>query len=803
MQRLTPTAPDVRRDRARLGPGRRKARSLGENEPLLASLRVLDLCDGEADIVTRLLADLGADVLKVEPPAGSPGRSALPALGGVSIPFALHNANKRGIVLDPDDETDRRRLVELAAGADIVVDSGLPGRAAAYGIPCDQLADRFGHLVAMLVTDFGSTGPYASWHATDPVLYAMSSALSRSGPTVGTPVLPPEGIPSATAAVQAAWVLLIAYFNRLRCGAGDYIDFSRFDAVVMALDPPFGTQGQAATARTGGERWRGRPRNQDLYPIFTCSDGFVRLCVMSPRQWHGLRAWLGEPEQFQDPRFDVLAARAQAFDDLGALIGALFADRTRDQLVAEGQSHGVPIAAVLTPSESLHSDHLVAVGALADAELAPGVSTRVPVGYWSVDGARAGFRTSAPPLSTDESDWLTKRFEPDPVRPVGGRPLNGIRVIDLGIIVAGGELSRLFGDQGAEVVKVESAAYPDGLRQKRPNQAIGDSFARAHRNHLGFGLDLRSAAGAEVFANLVRAADAVFANFKQGTLPALGFGYARLREINPGIVLAESSAFGDEGPWRTRMGYGPLVRAATGVTSLWTSDQPNPAARHPFYDATTIFPDHVVGRITAIGALAGLIRRQRCGAGARIHVSQAEAGINQLDTRFVTLAATGVVIATDSAEPRVLRCAGQDEWCVVSLDSDADRAAVTRVIGHATLAAWAAQRSPQEVAEQLQSAGVAAGPMNRPDEVYHHPQLRWRNLLVDMTHPLFDVPLPAETGPAPFRNIPPAPQRPAPLAGADTRRVCSEVLGMTAEQTDRLIGDGVLFATEEREGVSP
>ena len=309
MQRLTPTAPDVRRDRARLGPGRRKARSLGENEPLLASLRVLDLCDGEADIVTRLLADLGADVLKVEPPAGSPGRSALPALGGVSIPFALHNANKRGIVLDPDDETDRRRLVELAAGADIVVDSGLPGRAAAYGIPCDQLADRFGHLVAMLVTDFGSTGPYASWHATEPVLYAMSSALSRSGPTVGTPVLPPEGIPSATAAVQAAWVLLIAYFNRLRCGAGDYIDFSRFDAVVMALDPPFGTQGQAATARKSGERWRGRPRNQDLYPIFKCRDGFVRICVMSPRQWHGLRAWLGEPEQFRDPRFDVLATR--------------------------------------------------------------------------------------------------------------------------------------------------------------------------------------------------------------------------------------------------------------------------------------------------------------------------------------------------------------------------------------------------------------------------------------------------------------------------------------------------------------
>ena len=158
------------------------------------------------------------------------------------------------------------------------------------------------------------------------------------------------------------------------------------------------------------------------------------------------------------------------------------------------------------------------------------------------------------------------------------------------------------------------------MRQKREHQAIGDSFARAHRNHLGFGLDLRSAAGAEVFAELVASADAVFANFKPGTLAALGFDYERLRAVNPAIVLAESSAYGDEGPWSTRMGYGPLVRAATGVTSLWACDQANPAARHPFYDATTIFPDHVVGRITAIGALAALIRRKRCGIGARVHV---------------------------------------------------------------------------------------------------------------------------------------------------------------------------------------
>jgi len=780
-----------------------------DNEPLLSRLRVLDLCGDEADGVTRLLADLGADVLKIEPPGGSPARNALPTLRGASIPFALRNANKRSAVLDPGDPRDRDRLIELAGAADIVVDSGLPGRAAAYGTDCEGLAERFGHLVTMTVSDFGSQGPRASWRATDPVLYAMSTALSRSGPTTGTPVLPPDGIASATASVQAAWAVLVAYFNRLRCGVGDYIDFARFDAVVLALDAPFGTQGQAATARTKGVRWRGRPKNQDLYPIFGCRDGYVRLCVLSPRQWHGMRAWLGEPAQFADPRFDSIAARVGAFDELGGLIAELFADQTMEQLLAGGQAHGVPIAAVLTPADALESDHLREVRALGAAELAPGVTARVPLGYWAVDGHRAGYREPAPAPGSSAASWSQPRFDPEPTGPVGDRPLEGIRVIDLGIIVAGGELSRLFGDLGAQILKVESADYPDGLRQKRPGQAISESFARAHRNNLGLGLELRTPAGAEFFAKLVGASDAVFANFKPGTLAALGFPYRKLVAIQPSLVLAESSAFGDTGPWSSRMGYGPLVRAAIGVTSLWTSEQdqaeqeqPQPA-RHPFYDATTIFPDHVVGRITAIGALAALIRRRRSGRGGRVHVSQAEAVINQLDTRYVTLAAeaSGAEVVEAHLQHRVLACRGDDEWCVVSLTGDADRRAVADVVAAGggdpvdALVRWAREHTPEEVAERLQSAGVPAGPMYRADDLLVDPQLLSREVLAEMHHPCFDVALPSESGPAPYRNIPPAPQRPAPLPGADTRFVCREVLGMDTAEIDRLMAAGVLFST--------
>src|SRR5271166_1621457 len=389
---------------------------------LLDAVRVLDVSGGSsgqnADGVTRLLADLGADVLKVEPPGGSPARQAPPTLAGVSLAFAVHNANKRSTELDPDDEKDRQRFLELAAGADIVVDCGRPGQAATYGTSCAELADRYDHLVVLSITDFGATGPRSSWRATDPVLYAMSGSLSRSGPAVGTPVLPPDGIASATAVVQATWCVLVAYYNRLRCGTGDYIDFSRLDAVVMALDPAFGSHGQVAVGRRGTGEWRGRPRNQDTYPILPCQDGYVRLCVMAPRQWRGLRRWLAEPEEFQDPKYDLLGARMAAWTRLGGLVEKLFADQTMKELVAAGQAQGVPIAAVLTSSRILASEHFHAVGAITDAELVPGVRTIVPTGYFVVDGERAGFRTPAPAAGGDHPRW---RAGPAVVAPPRGR----------------------------------------------------------------------------------------------------------------------------------------------------------------------------------------------------------------------------------------------------------------------------------------------------------------------------------------------------------------------------------------------
>jgi len=270
------------------------------------------------------------------------------------------------------------------------------------------------------------------------------------------------------------------------------------------------------------------------------------------------------------------------------------------------------------------------------------------------------------------------------------------------------------------------------------------------------------------------------------------------------------------------MGYGPLVRATTGVTRLWTSDEAAPdGARHAFYDATTIFPDHVVGRVTAVAALAALIRRDRTagdlGEPTCTSPRPRSSSTNSTPCSCGPRCSPAVPeIRDDTSVHAVYPCAGDDEWCVISVGSDDEwrwlttvmdrpelsddaRFATGRVAGGQPpglverVSAWTRARTPLQAAEALQSAGVAAGPMNRPPDILEDPQLVERKLLRDMAHPLIDQPMPAETGPAPFRHIPTAPLRPAPLPGQDTRDICRRLLGMSSADTERLMTDRVLF----------
>ena len=732
-----------------------------KDELPLHGVRVLDVTDGGgAETVSRLLADLGADVVRVEPPARVRDR----------FYDATHNVNKRSVALDRDAFL---RLVDSAA---IVVTSDV-------GFEAEELMATRPELVVVSLTAFGRTGPYRDWAATDAVHLALAGVLCRSGLPGREPLLPPAPLASESAAAQAAWAALVAYANRLETGAGDLVDVSVFEATAQAIDPGFGIGGSATGGVPAADGPRGRPDARHLYPIFPCADGWVRICVLAPRQWQGMFAWLGRPEEFADPELAKLGKRFAAAGRIYPAIGRLFADRTRAQITGEGERFGVPTAALLTPAEVLDCEQYSFVDV-------PG-GGRMPDGFLMVDGRRAGVRSPAPTPGEHTAEVLAGLGPAAPARPAARpgrtRPLAGVRVLDLGVIVVGAETGRLFADLGAEVIKVENRAFPDGSRQTFDGSAISAMFAYGHRNKLGLGLDLRSPEGAALFRRLVAVSDVVLSNFKPGTMESLGFGYDALAAINPGVVVADSSAFGATGPWSRKMGYGPLVRAATGLSGLWRY----PDDDGSFSDASTIYPDHVAARIEATAVLAKLIQRRRTGRGGTVSVAQCDVILGQLAHR----------IARESVEPGSLvaagndglyPCAGEDEWCVIGLRNDADRARLAELVGGGPVEAWTAARPPRRAMEELQAAGVPAGMMQRVPELTGDPHLAARGFYRTMTHPHIAVPMPTENAPAVFGTVADPPLEPAPLPGEHSRQVLRGVLGMTDHEIDRLVAAGVV-----------
>ncbi|PPJ05044.1 CoA transferase [Nocardia nova] len=794
----------------------------------LNGIRVLDLTDGLGESCGRYLADLGAEVVRVEPPGGSRSRSAAPTVGGTSIAFALRNANKLAITADLTTSAGAERLRALAHTADIVVESFPPGWLAERGVGADDMRAAAPGLVWTSITGFGQTGPYRDWVATEAVLYALSGVLSRSGAPGAEPLLPPAGLVEETVGAHAVWATLLAYSRRVDTGHGETVDVSAFEAMVHGFDPGFGTQGSAAAGRSE-DFPRGRPDAANFYPVFACKDGHVRICLLAKRQWRSMFEWLGEPAEFAGPEFDTIPARFAAADRLHPLIGELFATRTQAELVEEGARRGVPVGGVHTLTEVLNTPHFDASGALVDADIIPGVRAKVPSGYTKIGGVRAGISTPAPRLGEHD-----RTVEQRPAPPRGGNgdpsaaPLAGLRVLDLGVIVFGAELSRQFADYGADVIKVENANFPDGLRQSKRGAALAASVAWGHRNKRSIGVDLRHPEGVEIFRRLVADADVVLANFKPGTLAAMGLSYDSLAEVNPRIVVSESSAFGASGPWRTRLGYGPLVRASCGVSALWRY----PDNEELLCDGQTVYPDHIAAHITASAVLAALIARRRTGLGTTIEVAQSDTALMQLGVQLVAESLSpGSVVAPGNADPHcapagVYSCAGDDEWCVVTIRDDAQWRKLCDVLGRrdlatderfattadrirhrdevdSLLAEWLRGRTPRQAAAELQGAGVPAGPMLRLPQLLTDPQLSARRSYAHVEHQLLSATLPATARAASFADIADPPLRPAPLAGQQTREICADVLGMAGAEIDGLVRAGVLQEPADARPATP
>ncbi len=707
----------------------------------LTGLRIVDLVDGPLAPITRYLAELGARV------------DRFVAVTGDAADIAA-NVGKICHAQPVDDAA--------LGAADIIV--APPAR-----LDYDRLAAANPALVLMEVSPFGTGNSLSDWKASDAVLHALSGSLSRSGIRGRAPLLPPGRLAWQCAAAQGAYVVLAACYKALRSGRGDQIDYSALDGAMQALDPGYGINGSAAMGRPLHLLSRDRPAKGTQYPIFPCADGEVRICLLAPRQWQGMFRWMGEPEAFADPAFAKISARQQSAE-LQAALAAFFAPRTRATLEAEGQAHGVPIAGLRSFDEFAASEQVAERGALTEVALADGTHRILPNGILTIDGMRMG-----------PNDTSTDAPGPGCGAETLARPFEGLKVLDLGVIVVGAEAGRMFADGGADVVKIESAAFPDGSRQSYLPYGLSASFAAGHRNKRSLGLDLRQDEGRELFLDLVREADVLLSNFKPGTMESLGLGMDVLAQANPRLVVASSSAFGETGPWAKRLGYGPLVRAATGLTAMWRyAGDPD-----SFSDAVTVYPDHVAGRISALGATALLIRRLRTRQGGTATVSQAEVMLAQFADLLVKRDGTSNGVAAE-----VLRAQGDDEWCVATVDRTSP--ALEELLSGTPLDQWIGARPATEAARLLQAAGVAAAPMLRVADLPGFPYSRERDMLRTDRHPHLVDPVVSETRSAVHRNSGEPPSRPAPLSGEQTEEILDSWLTLGAAKAAALTNAGIL-----------
>jgi crotonobetainyl-CoA:carnitine CoA-transferase CaiB-like acyl-CoA transferase len=783
----------------------------------LSGLRIIDMTDERGALCGRVLADLGADVIYVEPPSGSPFRQAPPLApaGGESLAFAFRNAGKRGVVLDIATAGGGEQMHRLLDSADAWIESNPPGSLAADGFAPQDVLRAHPALVIASITDFGQSGPHRNYLGTDMIGYASGGMLYRAGAAQRPPVIAPGSQAYDTASITAAFGVVTALYQRLSSGRGQWLDVSVQEATANLADwsVPLYSMMAYYTHREGA----------GMYPVYRCIDGWVRLIVIGVKHWRALRAWMGEPAELQDPIYEEFLQRVFNRPAIDPFIQRFFADRTKEAVAHEAQARGIPATPVLEPGEVLDNEHTRARGTFVELQLASG-RARMPSGFFEIDGVRCGPTRGAPALGehTAAVDAEVRDIPPRLSRPSPAAsaadptfPFAGLRVIDFGVGVAGVEVGRLLAEYGAEVIKIESSRAADFIRQVIPG-LMNPPFASANRSKLGFGVNLKTPEGVALARRLVGLADVVIENSAAGVMDRLGLGYGDLRKINPLLIMFSTQLMGAAGPWKSWSGYGPNAHAVSGLQYLWNyfEDRDRPEG------STNIHPDHLVGRLGALGVVAALLRRRRDGRGAHIQVAQFEALIQLLGDLFIEESlAPGTVQPQGNRSHRgapwgVYPCAGEDEWCVINVRSDVEWQALRKAIGspawannaqydsvdgrrHAAeqidvaLAQWTSERSPSEVEALLQSHGVPATVVAHPVHQINDPHLTERGFFqrIDQAG-LGPVIL---EGPGFRASGIPAPRvASAPLLGQHTRAICRSWLGMGDKEIDALIAAAVL-----------
>ena len=771
---------------------------MGEYVFMLDDVRILDLCDERGMFAGYLLAHLGADVLAVEPPGGSSIRRLAPFAGpdGATAQQSLwwwaYGRGKRSCSLDLQSAPDRQRLVELADQADVFIESFPPGELAALGIDLNELMERNPRLVVATITPFGSTGPKASWPATDLTVWAASGTHSLAGDADRAPVRTSVAQAFLHAGADAAGAVLIALHERDRSGRGQHIDLSaQQSSQQAALSTMLAIPNKGTPVRRMAGGLQAKTPIRLTWP---CADGFVAITLLfgpafrEPNRrlllWmaaHGGASAADAEVDWGSFMYGVFIGENEPDEYLRlcGVIEAFTITRTQAWLVEEGIGAGAYVAPTNTIPQLLAERHFHERGfwesvARPDGNatvLHPGAIAKLtatpltPVGpapspgpaAWKSQvralhaGPTSGSTAGSAAGSTDRS--LAR-----------GQALDGLKVLDFMWVFAGPHFTRVLADYGATVVRVESTtricpARPGGpFVNDLPGMHNGAPFLTFNAGKHGVTINPTHPAGRNLILRLVRWADVVTESFSPKAMKGWGLDYAALREHNPSLIMLSSALMGHSGPRSMVPGYGNMAAAFTGYYDLTGWPDRSPAGPYLAYT------DAVSPRFMVAVTMAALRHRQRTGEGQHIDCSQAEAALHFLAPALLDQQVNQHTWTRmgnrdlDLAPHGVYPSLGDDRWIAIACQSNEAWTALCRVAGlgamgtdpalatsaqrrlyqdqlDAALSAWTSAMSAEAAQEALVVAGVAAHVVAGSADCYADPQLLHRQHYVRVPHP--------------------------------------------------------------------
>jgi crotonobetainyl-CoA:carnitine CoA-transferase CaiB-like acyl-CoA transferase len=801
---------------------------------MLSPYRVLDLTDEDGLLCGQILADLGADVVQVEPRGGSSARRLGPRRAGDangvegSLFWAAYTRNKRGIELDLESQADREALLRLVAGADFLIESACPGRMRELGLDHDALARVQPGIVSVSITPFGETGPKAHWHASDLTQVAASGFAYLTGDADGPPTRIRVPQAHAHAGVDAAVGALIAHFERKRTGKGQHVDISQQQSLTLSnmfrtLDAAIEmapAQRVAGGLQAGGVLLPTRHRTRDgwvvLGPSVIPSTGHFMTRLLE---------WVTEAG-FCDPalareewgKFAVRVASGKlppdAYDPTKRALDAFFATKTNAEVMAAAVERKLLIAPVFGIDEIIESEQLAVRDYVETVVDGAGEAVRHPGPFAKFSATPIRTRYSAPRLD-EHAQAIRKEAERAPAataaEPPGGLPLAGIKVLDLFWVLAGPTGTRMLADYGATVVRVESRSHPDTLRVSppwqftQPNLEGSAGFQSANANKLGITLDLASEQGREVIFDLIRWADVVTESFAPGVMDSLGLGWDVIREVNPNAIGVSSCLMGQNGPWRDFTGFGRLAVGVAGFQQLASWPGRPPAG--PF----GAYTDAVSSRYNAIAILAAVEHRERTGEAQTIDLSQTEAALHFLGPAFLDWTVNGNAQGPagnddpDCFPHGFFPAAGEDRWVAIAVRHEPEWRALCAAMGRADLVerrdernvvdaaieTFTRERPASEIEATLQAAGVAAHAALDMPGLFADSQLLHRGHFIEIAHDVFPSTTIESSRLSLSRCPAKVPERALSL-GRDNTRVLSELLGYSDERITELDAQGVL-----------